>query len=130
MASTNSVTINDHIVQWSLEDATGVVAATSTLAWYSTAAPAVASAAEHGATNTFWMVKTITVIPAIAQASDTYIQLLEKEAAGPILFRAHFGNFGDVQSQTYDPPLRCRPLWLSTAQDSFTTGAKIIFQLA
>lgn len=122
MASSNSVVIYNNIVMWNLEDATGVVAATSTLAWYSTSAPAVKSAAQNAdATSTFWRVKTITFIPALATTTGGYVKLLEKDSSGPTLFTAYFETAVDVYSQTYDPPLECRPIWLTTMSAGFAT---------
>ena len=134
MASTNSVKIYGHVVEWLLEDASGVSEATSTLAWYSTSAPAVKSGAQPDSTNTWWNVKTITFIPGSTQTtgSPKYCRLLEKDSSGPILFHADFDENAPfvVQSQTYDPPLRCRPVWFTSKSVDFATGAKWIFHLA
>ena len=131
MASSNSVVIYNNIVQWNLEDATGVVEATSSLAWYSTQAPAVKSAAQNAdATNTFWRVKTITFIPAVATATGGYVRLFEKDASGPTLFTAYFETAVDVYSQTYDPPLECRPYWITSGSTGLATGSQWVFHLA
>jgi hypothetical protein len=130
LASSNSVKVYDRIVQWTIEDSTSVVAATSSLAWYSTTPGAAVPGGVPPATGSYWWVQTITVIPAVAQATGTFIDILNRDSSGPILFRALYGVDPEIQSQTYDPPLKCQPLWLSTAQVSFTTGAKVIFHLA
>ena len=133
MASTNSVKFYGHIVEWALEDASGVSEATSTLAWYSTSAPAVKSVAEQASTNTWWNVKTISFMAGSTQTSGSpsYVRLLEKDSSGAILFQASLAaNVFDVQSQTYDPPLRCRPVWFTSKSVGFATGAKFIFHLA
>ena len=134
MASTNSVKIYDRIVEWSLEDASGVSEATSTLAWYSTSAPAVKNSAEPPTTATFWNVQTITFIPGSTQTtgSPAYARLLDKDSSGPIIFHADIDENAPfvVQSQTYDPPLRCRPVWFTSKSVAFATGAKWVFHLA
>lgn len=130
MASTNSVVVYGSLIQWNIEDASGVSEATSSLAWYSTAAPAVKNSAESASTDTYWYVKTITCIPNIATTTGGYMRLYEKDANGPILFTAYFETAVDVYSQTYEPPLRCRPMWFSSLSDNFATGSKWVFQLA
>ena len=131
MASSNSVKVYGHIVEWSLEDATDVSEATSNLAWYSTEAPAAKHAGSSDiSTKTWWLVKTITLIPDPAQASGAEIYLHEKDSSGAILFACVTEAMPAVYSQTYDPPLRCRPVWFTSKSVSFTTGAKFVFQLA
>lgn len=133
MASTNSVKNYGLFVEWLLEDGSGVSEATSTLAWYSTSAPAVKSAAEDS-TNTSWMVKTITFVAGTTQTtgSPAFCRLLERDSSGPILFHADIDENAPftVQSQTYDPPLRCRPVWFTSKSMAYATGAKFIFHLA
>ena len=131
MASTNSVKIYGHIVEWAIEDSSAVSEATSTLAWYSTSAPATKHGGEPASTDTWWMVKTITYIPSTAQTTgDAYVQLLEKDSSGPVLFHAEFQTGAGVVSQTYEPPLRCRPVWFTSKSVGFTTGSKWIFHIA
>jgi hypothetical protein len=134
LASTNSVVIYGHIVQWNLEDSSAVSEATSTLAWYSTAAPAVKSGAQPDSTLTWWNVKTISFHAGSTQTtgSPAYCRLLEKDSSGPILFHADIDENAPftVISQTYDPPLRCRPVWFTSKSVGFATGAKWIFHLA
>ena len=134
MASTNSVVTYGNFVTWNIEDSTAVVAATSTLAWYSTAAPAVKSGSKPDSTNTWWNVKTITFVAGSTQTtgSPAYCRLYEKDSSGPILFHADISENEPfaVQSQTYEPPLRCRPVFFSTLSELYATGAKFIFQLA
>jgi hypothetical protein len=130
LASSNSVLIYDRFVQWNLEDSSSVSEATSTLCWYSTAAPGVKSGAKPDSTGTFWYVKTITFIPAVATATGGYAQLVDKDASGPVIFTAYFETAVDVYSQTYDPPLRCRPMWFTSLSVEFATGSKWVFELA
>ena len=134
MASSNSVKVYGHIVEWNLEDGSGVSEATSTLAWYSTEAPAAKHAGSSGiSTKTWWMVKTITFLAGATQTSGSpnYVRLLEKDSSGAILFHATLEhNVFDVQTQTYNPPLRCRPVWFTSKSVGFATGAKFIFLLA
>ena len=131
MASENTVKIYGHIVEWNLKDSSSVVEATGALAWYSTAAPAAKNAGKPDSTNTWWNVKTITYVPTTAQATgDAYVRLYEKDSSGPILFHVSFQLGVDAQSQTYNPPLRCRPYWHTTGSVAFTTGGAWVFQLA
>lgn len=132
MASSNTVVVYNNIVMWNIEDASGVSEATSNLMWYSTSAPAAGPGdnAEPPATGTWWQVKTITFIPAVATATGGYVRLYEKDASGPILFTAYFETAVDVYSQTYDPPLRCRPAWYTSMCAGFATGSQWVFHLA
>jgi len=133
LASTNTVVQYGTIIQWNLEDSTSVNAATSTIAWYSTACPPTAiagSSVDTKSTDTYWLVKTITFVPAVGNTTGGWVSLMEKDSSGPVLFRANIESANDVFSQTYDPPLRCRPIWWSTLAETFTTGAKWIFHLA
>ncbi len=131
MASTNSVKIYGHIVEWAIEDSSGVSEATSTLAWYSTSAPAAKHGGKPDSTLTWWNVQTITYIPSTGQTTgDAYVRLLEKDSSGPIIFHAEFQLGTDPVSQTYSPPLRCRPVWFASKSVGFSTGGKWIFQLA
>ena len=130
MASTNSVTMYGNIVQWNIEDSSAISEATSTLAWYSTAAPAVKHGGQPASTDTYWHVKTITCLPNVATATGGYMCLLEKDSSGPLLFIAYFETAVDVYSQTYEPPLRCRPVWFTSKSAGYATGSKWIFQLA
>ena len=133
MASSNSVIHYGNIVEWNLQDTTSKGPTTSTIAWYSSSCPPTAktgSTAGTPSTETYWMVKTITFIPSVASATGGYVRLMEKDSSGPVLFSAYFETALDIYSQTYNPPLRCRPIWWSTLGDTFTTGSKWIFHLA
>ena len=133
MASTNSVKVYGEVVEWLLEDASGVSEATSTLAWYSTSAPAVKSGAKPASTDTYWYVQTITFIPGSTQTtgSPAYVRLLERDASGPILFHADIDENAPfvVQSQTYTPARRCQPICFTSKSVGFATGAKWVFHL-
>jgi len=130
LASSNTVVNYGTVVQWFLNDSTGVTASTSHLAWYSTAAPAAKSGAESASTDTCWFVKTITFIPSTAQTSGGYVPLYEKDSSGPVLWACVTEMVAAVYSQTYTPPLECRPVWYTSKSNDFTTGAKFVFQLA
>jgi hypothetical protein len=134
LASANVVTrvAGANIIQWYLGDSTGVNAATSSLYWWSTAGGDVtASGPTENTTESYWLVRTVTFIPSTAQSTGGYAQLFDDSTAGPILFRANMMTGEDVYSQTYDPPRRCRPVWVSTAcANDFTAGAYWTFDLA
>ena len=132
MASANVVTrvAGTNIVQWYIGDSTSVNAATSSLYWWSTAGGDVtASGPPENTTGSFWMVRTITFVPTTG-ATGGHAQLFDDSTAGPILFRANLKASDDVFSQTYDPPRRCRPVWVSSAcSNDFTAGAYWLFEL-
>ena len=131
MASENTVKVYDNIVEWTLKDSSAVSEATGSLAWYSTAAPAAKSGAEHGSTNTSWKVKTITYMPSTAQSTgDAYVRLHQRDSSGPILFHVSFQLGVDAQSQTYSPPLDCQPIWFTSKSVAYATGGTWVFQLA
>ena len=129
MASANVIKTDGFIVEWYIGDATGVNAATGSLYWWSTAGGDVT--ASEGQTETFWMVKTIAWVPSTAESSGGYVSLLEATTAGPTIFHGNLMTGEDVLTQTYDPPLRCRPCWVSTScANDLTAGGKWLFHLA
>ena len=128
MASSNTVTVYGNVVEWAIEDGSTIEAATGDLYWWSQTG--ADTTPKLGATNTWWMVKTITFVPNTgASTGGEAVMLLEKDASGPILFAANIVDL-NVVSQTYSPPLRCRPYWASTGGSAYTTGCKWIFHLA
>ena len=130
MASSNTVTLSDRVVEWFLDDATGSKGSSGALHWWSVANGETQPAPGVDMSGTYWNVKTITYIPAVATATGGWIQLNEKEAAGAILWRANFKVGQDVYSQTYDPPLRCRPAFWSSLSNAHATGSYFVFHLA
>jgi hypothetical protein len=131
LASSNTITAYDRVVEWGLEDATGNTGSSASLFWFSAEAGAVAdNDKQPPSTAGFWLVKTITFMPTTAATTGGYIQLNEKDSSGPVLWKANLKADVDVYSQTYDPPLRCRPAFYSSLSNQWTTGSKFVFHLA
>ena len=133
MATSNTVTVSDRLVVWTLKDATGSSGAAAAICWFNAVAGVAADHARQPPdTGTWWNVKTITYLPATASASGTTAILNEKDGSGPILFQVTLGagDIPEVYTQTYDPYLRCRPCWYSSNNDAWTTGSAWVFQLA
>ena len=124
--TTNLVTAYGTIVEWFLGDSSNSAASTSDLYWFSSSGGDIVPKA--GATDTSWLVKTITFRTSTASSTKTIVRLKEKDSSGPILFQANLIDLA-VYAQTYDPPLRCRPYWGSTDGSVFTTGSQWIFHL-
>jgi len=132
LATTQVIKQYGQIVSWEIKDASGVAAATADIYWWSTKGGDITPSGndQQPDTGTWWQVKTITFIPSTAASTGAeMVQLKEKDSSGPILFRAAIIDTGAV-SQTYDPPLRCRPYWGSTDGSLFTTGCFWLFHLA
>lgn len=128
MASSNTVKLYGHIMEWGIQDASGNAGTSGSLHWWSTAGGD--NTPGPGDTDSWWMVKTITYIPPNAQTTGGYVRLVERDSSGPTIFQATFETAVDVYTQTYDPPLRCRPAWWSSLSDGFATGGKWVFHLA
>ena len=133
MASSNTVTHYNNIVHWFIGDASGGTTSSGDFYWWSTAVGQTANHAKQPPdTGTWWNVKTITYLPSsdATTGSAEYMRLYEKDASGPLLFVAVVGDDRTAISQTYDPPLRCRPHLATSKCDEFAASGSFIFHLA
>jgi len=128
------ITTQDRVVQWLLGAASGTKDAAGHIAWWMSSSANIGTAADHAKqppdTGTFWYVKTITYMPDVATATGGYITLYDNNSSGPILWKCLLETAVDVYSQTYDPPLRCRPTFYSTLSAGWSTKDYIVFHLA
>ena len=133
MASSNTIKAYSNVVEWKIGESSATKDVAGQLSWWQADAD-IGSAPNNSkqppSTSGYWNVRTITFIPTVASATGGYVQLNEKDSSGPILWSALMETAVDVYSQTYNPPLQCRPTFYASLSVGVTSGSFFVFHLA